>query len=91
MEERLKKLEARLFNIELLLLDLKYSINIPSKGRLIDVNRASEISGLNRNALYRTISKNSFPLYFFEDELIDCLKKADQVSISLSQNELING
>ncbi|HEV8079547.1 MAG TPA: hypothetical protein VGP43_02460 [Chitinophagaceae bacterium] len=87
MDERIKKIEARLFNIELLLLDLKYSINAPHKGRLIDLSRASQVSGLTIPSLYRTAQKNSIPIYFFENELIECLKHSD---LSLLKKGFIN-
>ncbi len=87
-----KKLEGKIFNLELLVLDLKFSnSNQFNKGRIIDIERAVQFTGLNNAVLNKAISKGKLPIYLFENDITNFLKQENGRAISLQQNELING
>lgn len=79
-------LEARLSNIETLLLDIKHKSNdqteVPVADQLLTIEEAAELLSLSKPTIYSKVSKGELPfmkrskrLYFSKSELIEYLKK----------------
>ncbi|MBI0401362.1 helix-turn-helix domain-containing protein [Cyclobacterium marinum] len=101
MNNPFEVIEARLSNIENLILDLKHkskqaeSSNQPE--RLLTIQEAAELLSLTVPTLYSKVSKGELPvmkrsnrLYFFRTELLDYLKGGRKKSIADVEQEAID-
>lgn len=85
MNNPFEVLEARLSNIESLILDLKHKpkeVEHPKQDKLLTIDEAAELLHLSKPTLYSKVSRNELPfmkqgkrLYFSKSELMDYVKE----------------
>jgi len=88
-----KKLEGRIFNLELHILDIKYSDigKEQCKGRLVDSLFISNNTHLTKQSILTAIRKNQLPVYFFEDDINRLISNNQNAPIPETSKELVNG
>ncbi|MBL0201314.1 MAG: hypothetical protein IPP81_14610 [Chitinophagaceae bacterium] len=65
-----KILEARLINIQLLVLSLKYKTEHDhNKGQLVDLEYALNSTRISEKELFKSVTKGEIPIYFFEADI----------------------
>jgi len=96
MNNPFETIDARLSNIENLLLDLKHSNkeHQPESDQLFTIQEAGELIKLSVPTLYGYVSRNEIPfskkgkrLYFSKQELMDWVKTGRKKTIAEINNE----
>lgn len=84
-------IDARLSNIETLLLDIKHAPKEQANSDLLTITEASELLSLTTPTLYGLVHKNTIPyskkskrLYFSKTELLDWIKSGRRKTIAES-------
>lgn len=96
MSNPFETIDARLSNIENLLLDLKHSNkeHLPESDQLLTIQQAGELIKLSVPTLYGYVSRNDIPfskkgkrLYFSKQELNDWIKSGRKKTIAEMADE----
>ena len=101
MNNPFETIDARLSNIENLLLDLKHPLkeagNLPETDQLFTIQQAGEFLNLKVPTLYGLIQRAAIPvckrgkrLYFSKQELIEWIKAGRKISLAETESEAIN-
>jgi excisionase family DNA binding protein len=99
MNNPFETIDARLSNIENLLLDLKHSNkeNQPESDQLLTIQQAGELIKLSVPTLYGYVSRNEIPfskkgkrLYFSKQELRGCVKPLVKKKLKYQKKRINN-
>ena len=85
MNNPFESIDARLANIEDLILNIKYQPQPPETNQLLTLPKVAKLLTLSKASIYRLVRERKIPfhksggrLYFFQDEVLDWVKNGKQ-------------
>ena len=98
MNNPFETIDARLKNIEYLILDLKYEKSQPENDKLLTIDKAAEFLNLSKPTLYRLVSERNIPhskkgkrLYFSIERLTEWVESGEVRTKAQIKKEVCNG